>query len=106
MTRALAAVTAALLVLHPRLATACPACVSSPYGDRTYNVAYIGLLLVPFLLALVIGGILAWSAGYRLDVGRLGRALSRRRPPGRLASPPAPPAPGALPSHHHLKETT
>jgi len=98
MTRAPAAVTAALLLLRPRLAAACAACVSSPYGDRTYNVAYIGLILVPFVLALVIGGILAWSAGYRLDVARLRRALSLRTL--------APPAPGASGSHHHSKETT
>ena len=106
MTRALAAVTAALPVLLPRLAAACPACVSSPYGDRTYNVAYLGLLLVPFVLALVIGGILAWSAGYRLDVARLRGALSLGRPFHRFAAPPAPPAPGASGSHHHPKETT
>jgi hypothetical protein len=69
----------ALVMLVPRLAAACAACVSSPYGDRTYNVAYIGLLLMPFLVAVVIGGILAWNAGY-LDVARLRRALSLRKP--------------------------
>jgi hypothetical protein len=87
MTRGLAAAAAVLVTLAPGLAAACPACISSPYGDRTYNWAYVGLLLAPFLVATVIGGVLAWSAGYRLDVPRLRRPLSLRKP-------------------HHLKETT
>ena len=89
MTRALAAAVV-LVTLAPGLAAACPACISSPYGDRGYNWAYFGLLLAPFLVAVVIGGVLAWSAGYRLDVARLRRALSPRKPP----------------KHHPLKETT
>jgi hypothetical protein len=91
MRRAVTAATAVLLTLLPRLADACPACVSSPYGDRTYNMAYVGLLLAPFAVALVIGGVLAWSAGYRPDLARLRRALSRRTPDA---------------SHYEPKETT
>jgi hypothetical protein len=52
--------------LAPEIAAACAACVSSAYGDRTYNWAYGGLLIAPFLLALVVGAVLAWNAGYRL----------------------------------------
>jgi hypothetical protein len=66
----LALLTAALSLL-PRLALACAACLSSPYGDRTYNWAYIGLLLMPFAVGSVIGGILAWNAGYRLNLARV-----------------------------------
>jgi hypothetical protein len=52
--------------LVPAITEACAACVSSAYGDRTFNWAYGGLLLAPFLLALVVGGVLSWNAGYRL----------------------------------------
>ena len=52
--------------LAPRIAAACAACVSSAYGDRTFNWAYGGLLIAPFLVALVVGGVLSWNAGYRL----------------------------------------
>jgi hypothetical protein len=77
MTRRLAAALA-LTALSPRLAAACATCISSPYGDRTYNWAYVGLLLMPFAVALVIGGIVAWSAGYRPGLTRLRRTLSLR----------------------------
>ena len=39
------------LVLVPAAALACASCVSSAFGDRTYNWAYLTLLLMPFLLA-------------------------------------------------------
>jgi hypothetical protein len=71
MSAARLALLTAALVLVPGLALACPACLSSPYGDRTYNMAYIGLLLMPFAVGLVIGGVLAWSAGYRPKLPRL-----------------------------------
>lgn len=61
-------------VLAPRIAAACAACVSSAYGDRTFNWAYGGLLIAPFLVAIVVGGILSWNAGYRL---RWRRSASR-----------------------------
>jgi hypothetical protein len=50
----------------PRVAAACAACVSSAYGDRTFNWAYGGLMIAPFLVAIVIVGVLGWNAGYRL----------------------------------------
>jgi hypothetical protein len=60
--------------LTPELAAACATCVSSSHGDRTYNWAYGGLLIAPILVALVVGAVLAWSAGYRL---RWRRSTSR-----------------------------
>jgi fructose-1,6-bisphosphatase len=78
MTRTLVAALV-VTVLSPRLAAACATCISSAYGDRTYNWAYIGLLLMPFAVALVIGGVFVWSAGYRLDLTRLRRAISLRK---------------------------
>ena len=59
-------VTLVLLAL-PRLALACATCASSGYGDRTYNVAYLGLILTPFALLAVVGTVLrrAWLAGRR-----------------------------------------
>jgi hypothetical protein len=110
MTRTVRVATLAVAgTLIPGLAAACPACLSSAYGDRTYNWAYVGLLLMPFLLAVAIGAILAWSAGYRLDLAWLRRALPARRPSPALrgfASPLAPSAPGAPAPPNQLKETT
>jgi hypothetical protein len=61
-----AAVVLALgLVLVPAVALACPTCVSSAFGDRTYNWAYLGLLVMPFVVTAVVGAIIAWSAGVR-----------------------------------------
>jgi hypothetical protein len=48
------------------VAAACATCVSSAYGDRTYSWAYGGLLLAPFVVAVVVGAVLSWNAGYRL----------------------------------------
>jgi hypothetical protein len=50
-----------LLLLAPRVASACATCVSSAYGDRTFNWAFLGLLLMPFVVALgITGSIAAW----------------------------------------------
>ena len=45
---------------------ACAACVSSAYGDRTFNWAYTALMIVPFAVGAVVAIVLAWNAGYRL----------------------------------------
>ncbi len=45
-------------VLRPALAEACASCLSSAYGDRTYNVAFVGLIVMPFLVGAAIGGAL------------------------------------------------
>jgi hypothetical protein len=48
-----------VLLLWPRAAAACATCLSTPFGDRTYNWAFLGLLLMPFVVAAAIGGVLA-----------------------------------------------
>jgi len=63
--------------LAPGVAAACAACVSSAYGDRTFNWAYGGLMIAPFLVAIVVGGVLTWNAGYRL---RWRRSVPPSRP--------------------------
>jgi len=49
-------------VLPPLPAWACTWCVSSAFGDRTFNWPYLGLILAPFVVAAVIGGVLAWCS--------------------------------------------
>ena len=49
-----------LLLLAPRPGAACASCVSSAFGDQTYNWAYLGLMLTPLVLCAVIGGVFAW----------------------------------------------
>lgn len=84
-------------VLTPAAALACPTCVSSAFGDRTYNWAYLGLLVMPFVLTAVVGAIVAWSAGVR-----------PRRPAWRATplSGRAGDAPAAEASRTPLKERT
>lgn len=65
------------LAMSPAVAFACPACLSSAYGDRTFNLAFLGLLLMPFLLAAAIGGVLA----YAYKRSRSPRRLVGVRPP-------------------------
>lgn len=48
------------LLLAPRAAWACATCVSSAYGDRTFNWAFLGLILMPFAVATAIAGSFAW----------------------------------------------
>jgi hypothetical protein len=73
--RGLAVTASAVAVaLAPRAAAACATCVSSAYGDRTFNWAYGGLLLAPFVVAVVVGAVLSWNAGYRLRWRRSTRA--------------------------------
>ena len=45
---------------------ACAACVSSAYGDKTFNWAYTALMVVPFVVGAALVVVLAWNAGYRL----------------------------------------
>jgi hypothetical protein len=53
-----------VLLLAPRAAWACATCLSSPYGDRTFNWAFLGLMAMPFVVATAIGGGLAtWYYG-------------------------------------------
>jgi hypothetical protein len=48
-----------VLLLAPRAASACATCVSSAYGDRTFNWAFLGLILMPFVVGLGIAGVFA-----------------------------------------------
>jgi hypothetical protein len=60
-----AALALAMLAL-PAAAEACASCVSSPFGDRTYNWPYLVLILVPFAAAAVVGGVMMHVTGARL----------------------------------------
>jgi hypothetical protein len=66
-TRAAATGLALAIGLAPRAALACAACLSSAYGDRSFNWAYGALMAAPFLTTVAIGAVLAWKAGYRLQ---------------------------------------
>ena len=54
----------------------CATCISSAWGDRTFNWAYVGLLVLPFVITAVVVGVLAWSAGYR--PGAIAKRLTAR----------------------------
>lgn len=69
------------LLLVPAAAEACASCIASAYGDRTYNWPYVFLILVPFALVAVIGGVLVRVSGLR--------AASVRRYLARLFHPAA-----------------
>lgn len=47
------------LVLLPAHAWACPTCISSAYGDRTFNWAFLALLLMPFAVGAAIVAVFA-----------------------------------------------
>jgi len=50
-----------------RVAEACATCIASPFGDRTYNWAYLGLIATPFVLGGAIAVVLTgcWLAARR-----------------------------------------
>jgi hypothetical protein len=60
------------IVLPARAAEACATCITSPFGDQTYNWAYLGLILAPFALGAVIAAVLAgcWLAARRREPAR------------------------------------
>jgi len=47
------------VVLAPCAAWACATCVASAYGDRTFNWAFLGLILMPFVVGFGIAGVFA-----------------------------------------------
>jgi len=49
---------AVLTALAPSAAEACATCIASAYGDRTFNWAFLSLVLVPFAVAAGIGATL------------------------------------------------
>ena len=68
-----------VLGLLPTLADACATCIGSPFGDRTYNWPYLALILLPFVVMAVVGGVLARARGVSVSPGR--RRLARLVPP-------------------------
>jgi hypothetical protein len=80
--RRAAVVLGAAALAAPRMAAACPNCISSGFGDRSYSLAYIGLILMPFLVAVAIVVTLAWYAGWRPQhvVDRIVAWTARRGP--------------------------
>ena len=48
-----------VLLLAPRAASACAFCAASAYGDRTFNWAFLGLILMPFVVGSGIAGVFA-----------------------------------------------
>ena len=61
----------------------CATCISSAWGDRTFNWAYVGLLVLPFVIVAVVAGVLAWPAGYgpRVIARRLAARLAAKDHP-------------------------
>lgn len=57
------AAAAAVQLALPHRAFACSWCVASAFGDRTFNWPYLGLILMPFIVAAGIAGALAYYAG-------------------------------------------
>jgi hypothetical protein len=76
-----ATLTVAALVSIPDVAAACATCIGSAYGDRSYNVAYIGLILTPFAVALTVGAIItrSWWTHRRDDVLPVEPQFNERR---------------------------
>jgi hypothetical protein len=56
--RGVALALASLVALLPRIAAACATCVSSAFGDQTYNWPYFGLIVMPFVVTGVLGAVL------------------------------------------------
>jgi hypothetical protein len=67
LARTLALVLGVLVLVAPRTAAACATCISSGYGDRSFTWAYLGLILMPFVIAVAIVAVLAWYAGWRRE---------------------------------------
>ena len=69
------ALLAIALAIVPAAAEACASCIGSPFGDRTYNWPYIGLILIPFAVGCVIAGVMMRVTG--VSVRTLARAFVR-----------------------------
>ena len=63
--RARGALGALVLALLPGRAAACAVCLGSAFGDRSYSWPYIGLIMMPFVVAGAVIGVLAWQFGWR-----------------------------------------
>jgi hypothetical protein len=67
MTRAAVMMLVAAAASRPHTVAACATCISSGFGDRAYTWPYIGLILMPFVVAVAIVATLGWYAGWRLS---------------------------------------
>jgi hypothetical protein len=63
--RALRALAALALALVPGRAAACAVCLAGAFGDRSYTWPYLGLIVMPFVVAGAVIGVLAWQFGWR-----------------------------------------
>ena len=72
-----------VLLLAPRAASACATCVASAYGDRTFNWAFLGLILMPFVVGFGIAGVFA--ARYYAPSGRFRAPRSAREGAAQVA---------------------
>ena len=54
-----------IVALAPGRAAACAVCIGSAFGDRAYTWPYLGLILMPFVVAAGILAALAWQVGWR-----------------------------------------
>jgi hypothetical protein len=79
---AVAAMVMAAVTGAPRVGFACATCISSGYGDRSFTWAYVGLILMPFVVGLPIVVTLAWYAGWRPQhvIDRIVAWTARRSP--------------------------
>jgi hypothetical protein len=79
---AVAGVIVAAIAAAPHVAAACATCISSGYGDRSFTWAYVGLILMPFVVGVPIVVTLAWYAGWRPQhvVDRIVAWTARRGP--------------------------
>ena len=84
-----------VVAFAPRAAWACATCVASAYGDRTFNWAFFGLILMPFAVGFGIAGVFA--ARYYAPPGRFRALPGRFRAlPGRFRA-----LPGRFRAHFH-----
>jgi hypothetical protein len=81
----------------PERAAACAVCLGNAFGDRSYAWPYLGLILMPFIVAGAILGALAWQFGWRPRdaMARISSALHTEgatppRTPRRHAAPADP----------------
>ena len=51
---------ALLMLAGPSVAWACPGCVSSAFGDRTFGWPYLSLIAAPFFIGSGIAGVMAY----------------------------------------------
>jgi hypothetical protein len=95
-----------VVLLAPRAAFACATCVASAYGDRTFNWAFLGLIVMPFVVGSGIAGVFAaryyvpsWRS--RSSHGRFRAPHGRfRAPHGRFRAPSSAPAGAAQVAPH------